>query len=57
MHDGRMGGKVGLKLLERDGTITLYDPEADGFKFHVIATTMAQVVLQRDTVKIGRAHV
>ena len=31
-------------------TVTLYDPEADGFKFHVIATTMAQVVLQRDTV-------
>ena len=31
-------------------TVTLYDPEADGFKFHVIATTIAQVVLQRDMV-------
>ncbi len=31
-------------------TVTLYDPEADGFRFYVIATTMAQVVLQRDAV-------
>jgi len=31
-------------------TVTLYDHEADGFKFYVIATTMAQVVLQRDAV-------
>ena len=31
-------------------TVTLYDREADGFRFYVIATTMAQVVLQRDTV-------
>ena len=31
-------------------TVTLYDHEADGFRFYVIATTMAQVVLQRDAV-------
>jgi len=31
-------------------SVTLYDREADGFKFYVIATTMAQVVLQRNTV-------
>jgi len=31
-------------------TVTLYDPEADGFRFYVIATRLAQVVLQRDTV-------
>ena len=29
-------------------TVTLYDQEADGFKFYVIATTVANVVLQRD---------
>ena len=27
-------------------SVTLYDREADGFRFYVIATTMAQVVLQ-----------
>jgi formate hydrogenlyase transcriptional activator len=31
-------------------TVTLYDQEADGFKFYVIATTVANVVLQRDAV-------
>jgi formate hydrogenlyase transcriptional activator len=31
-------------------SVTLYDPEADGFRFYVMATTMAQVVLQRDAV-------
>jgi formate hydrogenlyase transcriptional activator len=29
-------------------SITQYDREADGFRFYVMATTMAQVVLQRD---------
>ena len=31
-------------------SVTLYDREADGFRFYVIATTMTQVVLQRDTI-------
>jgi formate hydrogenlyase transcriptional activator len=31
-------------------SITLYDPEADGFRFYVLATTLPQVVLQRDAV-------
>lgn len=31
-------------------SVTLYDPEVDGFRFYVMATTMAQVVLQRDAV-------
>jgi formate hydrogenlyase transcriptional activator len=31
-------------------TVTLYDPEVDGFRFYVVATTMAQVVLKRDMV-------
>ena len=31
-------------------SVTLYDPEADGFRFHVITTTLSQVVLQRDAV-------
>jgi len=31
-------------------TVTLYDTEVDGFRFYVVATTMAQVVLQRDAV-------
>ena len=29
-------------------SVTLYDHEADGFKFYVITTTLSQVVLQRD---------
>jgi len=29
-------------------SVTLYDREADGFRFYVMATTMPQVVLQRD---------
>ena len=31
-------------------SITQYDPGADGFKFYVVATTMAQVVLHRNMV-------
>jgi formate hydrogenlyase transcriptional activator len=31
-------------------SVTLYDREADGFRFYVIATTMAQVVLQSNAV-------
>src|SRR5262245_33762946 len=31
-------------------SVTLYDGEADGFRFYVMATTMEQVVLQRDKV-------
>ncbi|HSA62483.1 MAG TPA: GAF domain-containing protein, partial [Nitrospiraceae bacterium] len=31
-------------------SVTLYDPEADGFRFFVVATTTAQVVLLRKTV-------
>jgi formate hydrogenlyase transcriptional activator len=31
-------------------SVTQYDPEADGFRFYVMATTMAQVVLQRDAI-------
>ena len=31
-------------------SVTLYDPEADGFKFYVITTTLSQVVLQRDAI-------
>ncbi|MGQ0695599.1 MAG: sigma 54-interacting transcriptional regulator, partial [Nitrospiraceae bacterium] len=31
-------------------TVTLYDRQADGFKFYVVATTMAQVVLHRNMV-------
>jgi formate hydrogenlyase transcriptional activator len=31
-------------------SVTLYDREADGFRFYVMATTMAQVVLQRDAI-------
>jgi len=31
-------------------SVTLYDREVDGFRFYVMATTMAEVVLQRDTV-------
>ncbi len=31
-------------------SVTLYDHEAGGFRFYVVATTMAQVVLQRNTV-------
>ena len=31
-------------------TVTLYDTEVNGFRFYVVATTMAQVVLQRDAV-------
>ncbi|HSB44137.1 MAG TPA: GAF domain-containing protein, partial [Nitrospira sp.] len=31
-------------------SVTLYDREADGFRFYVMATTMAQVVLLRKTV-------
>ncbi|MGH7180428.1 MAG: GAF domain-containing protein, partial [Nitrospiraceae bacterium] len=29
-------------------SVTQYDPEADGFRFYVLATTMARRVLQRD---------
>jgi len=38
-------------------SVTLYDPEADGFRFYVLATTVAQVVLQRDAVvpRVGSA--
>lgn len=31
-------------------SVTQYDREADGFRFYVIATTLAQVVLQRDAI-------
>jgi formate hydrogenlyase transcriptional activator len=31
-------------------SVTQYDREADGFRFYVMATTMAQVVLQRDAI-------
>ena len=31
-------------------SITQYDREVDGFRFYVMATTMAQVVLQRDAI-------
>ena len=31
-------------------SVTLYDPETDGFRFHVFTTTLSQVVLQRDAV-------
>jgi formate hydrogenlyase transcriptional activator len=31
-------------------SVTQYDPEADGFRFYVLATTLPQVVLQRDAV-------
>lgn len=31
-------------------SVTLYDPDVDGFRFYVMATTMAQVVLQRDAI-------
>jgi len=31
-------------------SVTQYDPEADGFRFYVLATTMARRVLQRDAV-------
>ena len=31
-------------------SVTLYDREADGFRFYVMATTMAEVVLQRDAI-------
>ena len=31
-------------------SVTLYDPEADGFRFYVITTKLAQVVLQRDAI-------
>ncbi|NWF73833.1 MAG: sigma 54-interacting transcriptional regulator [Nitrospirae bacterium] len=31
-------------------TVTLYDPEVDGFRFYVVATTMAHVFLPRDAV-------
>ncbi len=31
-------------------SVTQYDREVDGFRFYVMATTMAQVVLQRDAV-------
>jgi formate hydrogenlyase transcriptional activator len=31
-------------------SVTLYDQEADGFRFHVLATTLPEVVLQRKTV-------
>jgi formate hydrogenlyase transcriptional activator len=38
-------------------SVTLYDREADGFRFYVIATTMAQVVLQPDALvpRVGSA--
>ena len=38
-------------------SVTLYDREADGFRFYVLATTVAQVVLQRDAVvpRVGSA--
>jgi formate hydrogenlyase transcriptional activator len=38
-------------------SVTLYDREADGFRFYVIATTMAQVVLQPDAIvpRVGSA--
>jgi formate hydrogenlyase transcriptional activator len=31
-------------------SVTLYDREADGFRFYAMATTMVQVVLQRDAI-------
>jgi formate hydrogenlyase transcriptional activator len=31
-------------------SVTLYDREVDGFRFYVMATTIAQVVLQRDAI-------
>jgi formate hydrogenlyase transcriptional activator len=31
-------------------SVTLYDPEADGFRFYVITTTLSQVMLQRDAI-------
>ncbi len=31
-------------------SVTLYEPQSDGFKFFVVTTTMAKVVLERDTV-------
>jgi len=31
-------------------SVTLYDREVDGFRFYVLATTMAEVVLQRDAI-------
>jgi len=31
-------------------SITQYDREADGFRFYVVATTLAQVVLERDAI-------
>src|SRR5207245_8257806 len=31
-------------------SVTQYDREADGFRFYVIATTLAQVVLQRNAI-------
>ena len=31
-------------------SVTLYDREADGFRFYVMSTTTAQVVLQRDAI-------
>ena len=31
-------------------SVTLYDREADGFRFYVLATMMAEVVLQRDAI-------
>jgi formate hydrogenlyase transcriptional activator len=31
-------------------SVTQYDREADGFRFYVMATTVAQVVLQRDAI-------
>jgi len=31
-------------------SVTQYDPEADGFRFYVITTTLSQVVLQRDAI-------
>ena len=38
-------------------SVTQYDREADGFRFYVVATTMAQVVLQRDALvpRVGSA--
>jgi formate hydrogenlyase transcriptional activator len=38
-------------------SVTLYDPEADGFRFYVIATTLAQEVLQRNAMvpRVGSA--
>ena len=38
-------------------SVTLYDREADGFRFYVIAMTMAQVVLQPDAIvpRVGSA--